>query len=171
MERQSEMKRKPQRSRARTPAEHERQARKQVQVLQALTKARRGMPPTRAAREAGTTLETMRRYAPGHIRRRRNGRLAVSAVDYMRRPMKMLTEFGTITVNVRDSRTASRLGKYLAAVRSYTHYGHTAQLTPFEGKTLRVDGFRLPYITNVEQLDRLAWAGELDLPEIYDTLD
>jgi hypothetical protein len=76
---------------------------------------------------------------------------------------KGLREIGT-----RDSRQASKAGKYSAAVQRYLQTGDDSALAQFRGKHI-VDatGKRVQLLTDLDELDRLGSAGVLSFESLY----
>jgi hypothetical protein len=122
---------------------------------------------TRAAREAGVSVATVKRYAHRALERR-GRRLDVKAYDKLPRTLRVLTPEGQISVEVRDSRTASRIGEYWDAVRHYVATGDTSRLRPFRGKFFFAQKRGYRFVTETAVLDRLAYAGELHFEDLYD---
>ena len=151
-----------QRSRSRATAEAERRA------VRALSLMRKGLSRAQAARRAGTTPRTIQKYAKPAIRKR-DGVYQALPVDQMRRPMRFLTEQGITVVDVRNSRSATRLSLYWSAVDHYLLTGDRSRLRPYVGKYLRASGHRHPYITDPILLSRLAEAGEVSFEDLYET--
>jgi hypothetical protein len=82
--------------------------------------------------------------------------------------MKVPTEWGPVTLDIRDSRKASELGRYWNAAKYFTMTGIDSRLRPFRGKGVRVGGQFYPYVTDLATLDRLAHAGEVPYEDIYE---
>jgi hypothetical protein len=82
--------------------------------------------------------------------------------------MRVLTPDGVLIVDVRDSRSASQLGRYWNAVDSALR-GDPTTLDEFQGKRLRVGPHSFPYVTDLNQLRRLAQVGEVTFEDLYDT--
>jgi hypothetical protein len=123
---------------------------------------------TRAAREVGLTRDAVRAWV-GRSIGKRNGRFVARASDKLARKMAVLTPRGTQYVPIFDSRVASKLGAYHAAVKAALH-GDLKALAPFRGKTFRTGGKRgFRFITDLRTLRRLAEAGELPEYQIYET--
>jgi hypothetical protein len=64
---------------------------------------------------------------------------------------------------IRSSRSASKIARYLNAVRTLIYKGNSSALAAFRGKS--VAGYR--FVTNVEKLKQLADAGLLALDRLY----
>ena len=151
-----------------TPYQREQRAETRRRVLHAIAGARAGSSLSRAVRQEHTTLRAVRTYAPSLVSPTPSGRLEVTPYDRMTRPMRVLTEWGVIVVDIRDSRSASRLARYANASKSALT-GNVAALEEFRGTVLRVDKMSFPYITDMNLLRRLHYAGELAYEDLYDT--
>ena len=126
-----------------------------------------GWSLTRAAREVGRTREAVLAWT-GRSIGRRNGRFVARASDKLTRKMAVLTPRGTQYVPIFDSRVASKIGAYHAAVKAALR-GDLKALAPFRGKSFRTGGKRgFPFLTNLRTLRRLAEAGELPEYQIYE---
>jgi hypothetical protein len=93
-------------------------------VFDTLALARRdpSLPLSRAAELSGTTTKTVQRYASQALDKRK-GRIRVKPTDQLKRKMTILTSKGIITVTALDSDTASIIGAYWNAVRTYITSG------------------------------------------------
>lgn len=123
---------------------------------------------SQAATRAGTTRNTVRRYAGSAIRKDARGRYAARPSDRLIRRMRFLTPRGQITLDVTNSRTASRIARYFAAVDRYLKTGKTDALREFRGKAIRVGKVAYPFITDPRTLSRLGRAGEVSFEDLYD---
>jgi len=122
---------------------------------------------TRAAREADTTVATVMKYAGTAVVRRKNGRYKAKPWDRLTRSMKFLTRKGIIELEVKDSRSASRIGQYMTAVDEYLKTGNAQVLRPYKGRAVTVDRDPRPFITDRTKLERLAAAGEVSFEDLY----
>jgi hypothetical protein len=144
----------------------ERQARDRA--LDALQLMRRdGLSLTGAAKRAGTTPNAVRRHAGRALEQTSSGGYRAKPYDRMVRQMRFLTGEGVIVLPVRDSRSASKLARYMAAVDHYLRTGDDARLRRFRGKGVWIDKRFRPFITDLDLLDRLANAGEVSFEELY----
>jgi hypothetical protein len=128
-------------------------------TLDALDRMRRGESLTAAARQAGTTPRTVRRYAGATVKRS-GSRYAVGR-DRMYRQMTVVTNTGieAVGVNRRESRV---VGRYWNAVGRYLRSGDSSELGKFRG--VSVGGYELE--TDLDVIDQLAARGEL-IEDIY----
>jgi hypothetical protein len=120
-----------------------------------------------AARNVGIAPSTVKRYASSGLQRERR-QYRPTSYDRMSRTMVVLTAQGTISLTIRDSRTASKIGSYWVAVERYLQTGNTDRLMQFRGKFFRVDKQAYPFITDTTVLDQLGGAGVLRFDDIYD---
>ncbi len=144
----------------------EAQARERALATLALMR-REGLALKVAAKAEHTSPRTVRRYVGSALRQRGLGeRYRPTTHDRIPRALQIVTPRRTVPVTVRDSRTASRIGEYMNAVRMYVN-GDSSALDRFKGKTFQAGGKTYPFITNPSQLDRLADAGDLAIEGLY----
>lgn len=124
----------------------------------------RSNPPERISREAA------RRYV-GSALTERKGKLVAKPYDRLLRVMEFPTPQGSILLEVRDSRSASRLAAYDNAVKKFLLTGDERPLRRFRGKAIRSGKRSYPFITDPETLIRLEQAGELHFDSIYEQFD
>jgi hypothetical protein len=136
-------------------------------VLDALGLARRDkISPTKAAKRTGTTLKSVRKYAPSALEER-SGRVYVTPSDRLPRRMRMFTTQGEVVIRTTSSRTASRIAEHNNAVRNYVLTRDTAELQRFEGKIVRSGGTTYAFGTTPRTLDRHIRAGAVHFVDIY----
>jgi hypothetical protein len=114
-----------------------------------------------AARKAGTSPRTVKRYAGSDIGRVGSRYRIVRDRAY--RPMRLLSNTGVQTVGA-SRRDASTLGKYWAALGHYLDTGDDSRLQKFAGRT--VAGYELE--TDLDVIDERYARGELDFVDIYE---
>lgn len=139
----------------------EKQAR--ARALDALSKMRHGATLTRAAKEAGTTPNTVVRYSGEQLRRER-GRMVADKSDRLFRVMNVVTTEGVQELPLRSSRQASLVGEHANAVKKFLLTSDDEPLRKFAG--VKVAGFELE--TRPEVLEELQRTGELEY-EPYET--
>lgn len=146
------------------PAEREARSR----ALDALSRMRTdNLSLKAAAREAGTTVNAVKRHAGNALGKTSGGQFRAKRSDRLIRSVRFPTETGSIGLDVKDSRSASRIAAYWNAVKRYIETGDAAGLRRFRGKVVRVNKRGYPFITDTKALDRLADAGELDFDDLY----
>jgi hypothetical protein len=114
-----------------------------------------------AARRAGTSPRTVKRYAGSDLGKR--GRRWRVTRDRAYRPMRVLTNTGVEVVDT-SRRDASTVGRHWSAVGHYLEHGDDSELRKFRGVT--VNGYELE--TDLDVIDELAARGELDFEDIYE---
>ena len=124
------------------------------------------MPLSRAAREAGISTTKAQRHI-GPALENRGGRYAPSKSDRLLRRVVFNGERGQFLLDVHDSRTASKIAQYHAAVRNFLRTGDDRGLRRFGGKYVQSGKRRYPYITDPDLLSRLFEAGELSFEDLY----
>lgn len=133
-----------------------------------VSRMRDGASLRQASREVGLHPRTVVRLAGSALRRRADGRYVARPGDRLLRVMRMPTRTGLRALGLRDSRQASQLGKHGAALDWYFETGDASRLKEFKGKYITdVNGRRIPFLTDLEQLDRLGNAGVLSFETIY----
>ena len=128
---------------------------------------RDGLSLSRAAHDAGTTPNVVRKYAGEAIVRDKRGRESATRSDKLLRQMQFLTADGVIALDVKDSRTASRVGAYWSAVRRYIETGDAQLLRQFRGRNVRMAKREYPFLTDLDVIDEFARRGELSFESIY----
>lgn len=117
-----------------------------------------------AARKAGTTPETVRRYA-GNALVREGRRYVPTSADRSYQRMSVLSTGGVVDVDVRGSRARSVVGRYWNAIQRFAATGDVGVLTPFVGK--RIGGVELA--TDPDQIEEFLRRREIDIDDIYIT--
>ncbi len=136
-------------------------------ALDGLSRMRtQGRSLAQAARDAQTTPRTMRKYL-GDVLVQQGARYHAQPFDRLPRRLHFLTARGIIELSVRNSKTASRIAQYWAAVDQFGKTGDTAQLRPFRGKSVRAEKLAHPFITDPKTLSRLIHAGETAFEDLY----
>jgi hypothetical protein len=146
------------------PAEREASRR----ALDAVSRMRtEGLSLKQAAAKSGTTVAAVKRYAAPALEKTPSGRYKATAYDRLYRRMEFLTPSGKIALEVRDSRSASRVAGYWNAVDHYLRTGDDRQLRRYRGKGIIVGKRFYPFVTDLPTLDRLAGAGEVRFEDLY----
>jgi hypothetical protein len=122
----------------------------------------------KASKEFGIEPSVVTRLGRSALRRQKNGRYVAKKADRLLRVLSILDRDGRREVAVRDSRQASLLGSYWAAVQRYLQTGDDSALREFQGKKI-VDASRKRHalLTDLDQLDRLGSAGVLSFESLY----
>jgi hypothetical protein len=122
---------------------------------------------TAAAREAKVSPERLRRYATDKNIIERRGRRWIVRRELPRR-MLLFSDGKTLQVVVGDFASASRVGRFMAAVSAFLRTNNPAGLRPFEGASVadisgKIHGFE----TRPNALYRLASAHDQSFEHIY----
>jgi hypothetical protein len=82
--------------------------------------------------------------------------------------LRFLDEQGVFEVAVRSARKRSRIAQYFSALSTYFGpTGDPSALAEFKGESIVVDGTRYGFVTDLDILERLGYAGELEFEELY----
>jgi len=149
---------------------HQREREAKLRALEAIRKVRSGGSATisRAAKESGTSLATVKKYAGSALKQKcPGGKCQVSKSDRVTREMVMISPEGQISINAPGSRAASTIGRHDNAVKHYLATGFTSQLEPFKGKGIRVGKKVYWFSTDPDSLDKLWRDGKLEIEDIY----
>ena len=122
----------------------------------------------RAAKEFGVDPEEVKKRGRGALRKRKNGRYLATKTDRLLRVVSILKKNGKQEIATRDSRQASLIGSYWAAVQQYLNTSDDSALLRF--KTTRVidaSGKRHLLLTNLAELARLGSFGVLRFESMY----
>ncbi|MGH7757333.1 MAG: hypothetical protein ACREM8_13760, partial [Vulcanimicrobiaceae bacterium] len=98
-----------------------------IRALKALNRLRRGENIETAAREAGTTVANIKRYAGQAIRKGPRGRLVGAKFDSLPVVLNVSTEAGTIEVAVAGSRERVLVATYESALARVSRTGDVAE--------------------------------------------
>jgi hypothetical protein len=143
--------------------EHERE-----RALAALALMRRGRrSASAAARDKGTTLTSMRLFVGSALRKDRSGHYRATRYDRIPRTLNFPSLQGPIQITVRDSRTASRIGEYSNARRTYRDSRDLSVLAQYKSRSFRADGVTYRFITDPAAIDELEDAGVADIESLY----
>ena len=138
-------------------------------VAHVIAKMRSGsLSLTRAAREVGISRDAVKRWAKTALRKNTAGRYVAKKTDRLLRVLQIPGKDGPREVAVRNSREATILGEYSAALGKYTSTGDDSDLKRFTGMSvIDVNGARVPLLTDLREIDRLAGAGVLSFESLY----
>jgi len=121
-----------------------------------------------AARESALQARLVFRWGKPALTKLANGRYVATPFDNLLRVMAILTAHGVREIGLSDSREASWVGKYWAAVQKYLETGDPSALKRIRRKTvIDADGNRIRLIKDLAELDRLGAAGVMSFETIY----
>ena len=138
-------------------------------VTQVVSKMRtEGISLQKASREFALDPRTVARLGRAALRKERGGRYLAKPTDSLIRVLVIPTAGGLGEIAVRDSREASLVGKYWAAVQKYLETGDASALQKIRRKTITdADGKRVRLIKDLTELERLGSAGVLSFESLY----
>jgi len=137
-------------------------------IGQIVTDVREGKSFAEAVRQFHRSPRTVRRLASSALTKRSNGRWAAKKRDRLIRVLQMLDRKGRFEVAIRDSKYATDISNYWQAVDLYRDTGVSSALLRFHGKhVIDAEGRRVPFLTDLRELDRQGSAGNLSFESIY----
>jgi hypothetical protein len=132
-------------------------------ALDAIALARReGIGIQAAARREGVSVDAVLWWSEGSARRAGRG-FSLGSADRLYRSMYVYSDGRAVSLDLRGSRVASKVGAYHSAVRRYLETGDSVPLGHFRG--VSIGGVELE--TDLDVLDGMARRGEFDLESIY----
>jgi hypothetical protein len=139
---------------------NEREAQARNRSLHALAQMRKGASTSRAARENGVTLRTMKRYLGSALSQDRpGGRLRATKSDRLVRYLQIPGPHGPIEITAHGSKQASEIARYKAAVNRFLA-GDSKALAPWRGR--KIAGVELitdgPTLKGLTQNDLLPYS-------------
>lgn len=137
-------------------------------AAQTISRMRDGVSLRRASAELGIDPRTVVRYAGSALRRTKSGRYAAKSSDTAFRRLVVPAQGGQIEVVIRGSRVASEIGKRSAAQREFLASGDDTRMRKLQRtRLLDASGHEIPFLTDLEELERLGDAGLLEFESIY----
>jgi hypothetical protein len=129
---------------------------------------RESISATQAAKEYGIDRKKLIDLGGSALRKQKNGRYKAKRFDRLLRVLVIPSADGLEEVAVRDSRTASKIASYSAAVHRFLQTGDRSGLSQF--RKLRINdatGKRIKLMTDPKELTRLGSAGVLSFESLY----
>jgi len=122
----------------------------------------------KASREFEIDPSVVLKLGRSGLRKQSTGKYVARKTDRLLRILSVLTPEGRRETAIRDSRQASLLGRYWAAVQRYLQTGDDSALRKFQGKKITdASRKRHPLITDLNQLNTLGSAGVLSFESLY----
>ena len=143
---------------------NERELRSREKSLEVLTKVKRGQSLTRASRESHTSARTVLKNT--NALKKLNGKWIPKEYDRISRTMSIYENGKQEWIDVRDSRTSSKIGKYNNAVKQFLTTGNADILEEFKKPIRDAQGKLHNFETNQSRLTEIAEAQEE--PEFFD---
>lgn len=138
-------------------------------ALEVLRLVRKGSSFRAASKEVGLSKATIRAHL-GKTIHKRKGRLVASKVDSIQRSMEIYKKGkGRVFIIVRNSRDASKIGEYFAAVRRALE-GDSSALRKFKRRSIiDAKGKKHRFETNLERISDIEESiEEPEFREIYE---
>jgi len=132
--------------------------------LEVLSKVRNGKSLSEASRELHTNPETVIKNTNAF--RKSKGKWVAKSQDRISRVMGIYENGKQEWIEIKDSRTASRIGKYNSAVKEFLRTGNKDILKPFKKPFKDAKGKLHYFETNPEKLYEIAESQEE--PEFYE---
>ncbi len=132
--------------------------------LDILRKVRKGESLSRASRELHTTPETVIKNTGAF--RKVNGKWIAKSQDRISRVMGLYEDGEQIWIEIRDSRIASRIGKYNSVVKEFLRTGNVDVLKSFTKPFKDANGKSHYFETDPDKLYKIAESQEE--PEFYE---
>jgi hypothetical protein len=137
-------------------------------VAHVVTRVREGVPLKSAAAEYGVAPRTVVRLGGSALQKNASGRYAAKATDNLLRVLVVPVHGGRAEFAVRGSRAASIIAKRAAAQGEYLATGDDAKLHELaKTKVLDASGREIPFLTDLDELDRQGNLGTLSFESIY----
>jgi hypothetical protein len=136
-------------------------------VAHVISRMRDGVSLPKASKEFGIAPTIVVKLGRPALRIR-NGRYVATKTDRLLRVVTILGIKGKYEIATRDSRQASLVGSHWAAVQRYLQTGDDTALLKLKNKRVTdANRRRHRFLTNLEELDRLASAGVLSFETMY----
>jgi len=150
-------------------ARTEKEGEEREQALAVLARMRRSRLKLKAASKTqGIDPKTVRRYVGSALRAQgTKGNYRATKYDRIPRQLNFPTSTGQLELTIRDSRTASRIGEYLNAIRSYLYSADIGPIASFLHKSFKSGGVTYRFVVEPKTLDRLGHAGLLVVDGLY----
>ena len=133
-----------------------------------LTRMREGASLRHASAEHGIAPRTVVRMGGPALRKDACGRYRAKQTDNLVRVLVIPVEGGSSEVAVRGSRAASEIAKRAAAQQYFLHTGDDSKIRALRGKSIKdVSGREVPFLTDLDELERLGEARVLSFESIY----
>lgn len=102
------------------------------------------------------------------LKKLKNGRYVAKPNDHLFRPVIVVSDNGPVEVAIRNFREASLAGKHSSAVERYLETGDQSALRRLpRNYIIDAEGNRVALLTDLDELDRLGYRGELTFETLY----
>lgn len=136
--------------------------------LAVLARTRHGESLSTASKAVGIAPDTVLRYVGSAFERDKRGRWTPKPSDQLYRRMRFLDRHGLTVVEPANAKEARKLADYRHAVERYITTGDDQALRRFRRMRLRTrQKTSLPFLTDLRELERFGYAGELSFEDLY----
>ena len=137
-------------------------------VAHAVARIREGVSLKSAAAEVGIAPRTVVRLGASALRKNASGRYVAKVSDTLFRPLLVPVHGGRIEVGVKGSRAASIVSKRSNAQKRFVSTGDDSEIRKLRGiRVLDASGREIPFLTDLDELERLGDLGVLSFESIY----
>jgi hypothetical protein len=137
-------------------------------VAHVVTRMREGVSLKSAAAEYGIDPRTVVKLGGSALRKTSGGRYAAKSRDNLLRVLLVPVHGGRVEVAVRGSRAASEVAQRAAAQREFLATGDDTKLRRLsKTKILDASGREVPFLTDLDELERQGDLGVLSFESIY----
>jgi len=141
-----------------------REKNQRMKSLDVLRKVKNGQSLSKVSRELHTTSETVIKHTNAF--KKVNGKWIAKTQDRISRVMSIYEKGKEEWIEIRDSRTASKIGKYNSAVNEFLRTGNKDVLKPFKKPFKDANGKQHHFETDPDKLYEIAKSQEE--PEFYE---
>jgi|SRR5579883_2110494 len=137
-------------------------------IAHVVSRMREGVSLTQASAEYGISPRTVVRYGGSALRQGASGRYLPKTNDNLPRTLVVPVHGGYEEFAVRGSRAASEIAKRSNAQKHFLQTGDTSEMRSLRGtKVYDTSGREVPFLTDLDELERLGSAGVLSFESIY----
>jgi hypothetical protein len=137
-------------------------------VAHVVTRMRDGASLTSAAAEYGIDRRTVQKYARPILYKTKGGHYRVRARDNLIRELKVPVYGGYDVYAVRGSGRATLLSNRLHAQRYFLETGDDSEINELRDTVVQdIHGREVPFLTDLDELERLGAAGALSFESMY----
>lgn len=133
-----------------------------------VTRVRKGESLRAASLELGIDSRTVMRLAGSALRKNAGGRYVASPTDSLLRVLRVPVHGGSVEVGLPGSRASTAASIRSDAQRHFNATGDDAEIQKLARKKLRdADGQEVPFLTDLDELERQGDLGTFSFESIY----
>ena len=134
-------------------------------IVLAETRNSKNKTLSQAAKENNISSQTVVKHTNGF--KKINGRLVVKKWDRISRPMRINADGKETSIEIRDSRTASVVGRYHNAVKQFLNTGDKTKLQKFRSKKVKDVNGKI-YKLETDPAKIISIHEKIEEPEFYE---